>query len=170
MAMKCSTAHPRVAVVGAGMAGASCARMLADAGCAVQVVDKSRGPGGRLASRRLQWLDAQGQRRVVQLDHGAPAFMASGADFRQFLATALPPGSLAAWSPTLAPGSRPLDDAGALRGGVTVSTHASPREALAAAIAAADPTGRIVVFGSFFTVGGVLQDGVPRLQAKHLNA
>lgn len=114
MAMKCSTAHPRVAVVGAGMAGASCARMLADAGCAVQVVDKSRGPGGRLASRRLQWLDAQGQRRVVQLDHGAPAFMASGADFRQFLATALPPGGLAAWSPTLAAGSRPLDDARAL--------------------------------------------------------
>ncbi len=63
-----------------------------------------------------------------------------------------------------------LGEAGALRDGVTVSTHASPREALAAAIAAADPTGRIVVFGSFFTVGGVLQDGVPRLQAKHLNA
>jgi dihydrofolate synthase / folylpolyglutamate synthase len=25
-----------------------------------------------------------------------------------------------------------------------------------------------VVFGSFYTVGGVLQDGVPRLSAKHL--
>jgi dihydrofolate synthase/folylpolyglutamate synthase len=25
-----------------------------------------------------------------------------------------------------------------------------------------------VVFGSFFTVGGVLQDGPPRLNAKHL--
>jgi dihydrofolate synthase/folylpolyglutamate synthase len=35
-------------------------------------------------------------------------------------------------------------------------------------VAAADPADRIVVFGSFYTVGGVLQDGVPRLAAKHL--
>ena len=45
-----------------------------------------------------------------------------------------------------------------------------PEEALRAAIAAADPADRIVVFGSFYTVGGVLQDGIPRLDAKHLNA
>nr|HPL78007.1 cyanophycin synthetase [Burkholderiaceae bacterium] len=50
------------------------------------------------------------------------------------------------------------------------SVHASPMEALRAAIAAADPADRIVVFGSFYTVGGVLQDGIPRLDAKHLNA
>ena len=48
--------------------------------------------------------------------------------------------------------------------------HASPAEALAAAVAAADPADRIVVFGSFYTVGGVLQHGVPRLAAKHLAA
>jgi dihydrofolate synthase/folylpolyglutamate synthase len=48
----------------------------------------------------------------------------------------------------------------------TVST--SPTEALQAAVAAADPADRIVVFGSFFTVGGVLQNGIPRLHAKHL--
>jgi dihydrofolate synthase/folylpolyglutamate synthase len=35
-------------------------------------------------------------------------------------------------------------------------------------VAEADPADRIVVFGSFFTVGGVLQDGVPRLSAKHV--
>ena len=51
---------------------------------------------------------------------------------------------------------------------VPVSIHASPLEAFAAAVAAADPTDRILVFGSFHTVGGVLRDGVPRLQAKHL--
>ncbi|MEY4978409.1 MAG: bifunctional FolC family protein [Pseudomonadota bacterium] len=45
---------------------------------------------------------------------------------------------------------------------------ASPMEALRAAVAAADPADRIIVFGSFFTVGGVLQHGVPRLSAKHL--
>lgn len=48
--------------------------------------------------------------------------------------------------------------------------HASPRLALEAAVSAADPADRIVVFGSFYTVGGVLQDGVPRLLAKHLAA
>ena len=46
---------------------------------------------------------------------------------------------------------------------------ADPMQALQAAIAAAAPTDRIVVFGSFFTVGGVLQDGVPRLGAKHID-
>lgn len=46
--------------------------------------------------------------------------------------------------------------------------HASPMAALQAAVSLADPADRIVVFGSFFTVGGVLQDGVPRLSAKHL--
>ncbi len=50
----------------------------------------------------------------------------------------------------------------------TASVHADPESALQTALAAADPADRIVVFGSFFTVGGVLKDGVPRLQAKHL--
>ena len=49
------------------------------------------------------------------------------------------------------------------------SVHANPMAALQAAIEAADPADRIVVFGSFYTVGGVLQDGIPRLQAKHLS-
>ncbi|MBU1358435.1 MAG: bifunctional tetrahydrofolate synthase/dihydrofolate synthase [Gammaproteobacteria bacterium] len=49
------------------------------------------------------------------------------------------------------------------------SAHASPMQALQAAIDAADPTDRIVVFGSFFTVGGVLEHGTPRLRARHLS-
>jgi len=48
---------------------------------------------------------------------------------------------------------------------VTLATHADPLAALAAAAAAADPADRILVFGSFYTVGGVLANGVPRLQA-----
>jgi dihydrofolate synthase / folylpolyglutamate synthase len=35
-------------------------------------------------------------------------------------------------------------------------------------VAAAEPADRILVFGSFYTVGGVLRQGVPRLAAKHL--
>jgi dihydrofolate synthase/folylpolyglutamate synthase len=50
------------------------------------------------------------------------------------------------------------------------STHSSPEEALRSAVAAADPTDRILVFGSFYTVGGILKDGVPRLQARHLGS
>ncbi|ROZ74925.1 bifunctional tetrahydrofolate synthase/dihydrofolate synthase [Ramlibacter sp. WS9] len=54
------------------------------------------------------------------------------------------------------------------RSDVAASTHSAPMEAFNAAVAAADPADRIVVFGSFYTVGGVLEHGVPRLQAKHL--
>lgn len=46
---------------------------------------------------------------------------------------------------------------------------ADPESALRAAVAAADPADRIVVFGSFHTVGGVLKDGIPRLAARHVN-
>ncbi|SHG74322.1 hypothetical protein SAMN05443575_2675 [Jatrophihabitans endophyticus] len=40
----------RVAVVGAGMAGAACARVLADRGIDVTVVERGRAPGGRMAA------------------------------------------------------------------------------------------------------------------------
>jgi dihydrofolate synthase/folylpolyglutamate synthase len=53
---------------------------------------------------------------------------------------------------------------------VASSVHSDPMSALQAAIEAASPTDRIVVFGSFYTVGGVLQNGIPRLQAKHLSS
>jgi dihydrofolate synthase/folylpolyglutamate synthase len=52
---------------------------------------------------------------------------------------------------------------------VFAHAFADPVAALQAAVAAADPADRIVVFGSFYTVGGVLQQGVPRLHGKHLN-
>jgi dihydrofolate synthase/folylpolyglutamate synthase len=50
----------------------------------------------------------------------------------------------------------------------SASCHADPRSALQAAVSAADPADRIIVFGSFFTVGGVLRDGLPRLAGQHL--
>jgi dihydrofolate synthase/folylpolyglutamate synthase len=50
----------------------------------------------------------------------------------------------------------------------TISTHPDPLTALKAALAEADPTDRIVVFGSFFTVGGVLHEGLPKLNAPHM--
>ncbi|KWT92091.1 MULTISPECIES: bifunctional tetrahydrofolate synthase/dihydrofolate synthase [unclassified Variovorax] len=55
------------------------------------------------------------------------------------------------------------------RADASASAHGAPMEALQAAIDRADPADRIVVFGSFFTVGGVLEHGTPRLRARHLS-
>ena len=64
---------------------------------------------------------------------------------------------LASDLPSPMPGQRPA-----------IHRHASPAAALAAAAAGADSADRIVVFGSFYTVGGVLREGLPRLGAPHL--
>ncbi|MEX5746281.1 NAD(P)/FAD-dependent oxidoreductase [Massilia sp. X63] len=90
----------RVAVIGAGMAGATCARALADAGHAVEVFDKSRGAGGRMSARRVPW----GAGEELRLDHGAPGFGAEGPDFLAFLEQARQAGLLARWTPRLASG------------------------------------------------------------------
>ncbi len=50
----------------------------------------------------------------------------------------------------------------------TVATHADPASALAAAVAAAEPADRILVFGSFYTVGGVLEHGLPQRAGRHV--
>ncbi|WP_408633856.1 bifunctional tetrahydrofolate synthase/dihydrofolate synthase [Polaromonas glacialis] len=60
--------------------------------------------------------------------------------------------------------------AGNTRLDATASAYKSPESALQAVVKAANPTDRIVVFGSFYTVGGILKNGVPRLFAPHLSA
>ena len=50
---------------------------------------------------------------------------------------------------------------------VVCSEHEDPASALDAALERADPTDRILVFGSFLTVGGVLRRGLPQLPAPH---
>lgn len=95
----CSVSPCNVAVVGAGIAGATCAQALREAGHAVRMFDKSRGPGGRLATRRALWVDALGQARTTRFDHGAPGFDARSPAFRRFTAEALKAGWLAAWAP-----------------------------------------------------------------------
>ncbi len=58
--------------------------------------------------------------------------------------------------------------AGNTRKDATSNAYKTPESALQAAIASADPADRIVVFGSFYTVGGILKGGLPRLFAKHM--
>ncbi len=60
--------------------------------------------------------------------------------------------------------------AGESRKEVSAGKFKTPQQALQAAVSAADPADRIVVFGSFYTVGGILEAGVPRLLAPHLGA
>lgn len=101
--------HLNIAVIGAGAAGATCARSLAEAGHRVQVFDKSRGPGGRLATRRLEWVDQDGAAHMTRLDHGAIGFAAKTTAFRSFVEQAVAAGWLCEWAPVLAPGSLPFD-------------------------------------------------------------
>ncbi|NBX96898.1 MAG: bifunctional tetrahydrofolate synthase/dihydrofolate synthase [Betaproteobacteria bacterium] len=58
-----------------------------------------------------------------------------------------------------------LQRAGA--GDSSVVGHDTPAKALQAALCAADPADRILVFGSFWTVGGVIAQGLPKLGSAH---
>jgi renalase len=66
----------KIAVIGAGVAGLTCARKLQQAGRRVVVFDKSRGLGGRLATRRLSGTHA---------DHGVCYLQPKGAAFGQLI-------------------------------------------------------------------------------------
>ena len=103
-----------VAVIGAGIAGATLAHALALDGHSVHVFDKARGPGGRLATRRVEWVDRQGHSAITRLDHGALGFTASNPACQAFADLALRAGWLTEWKPRLAPGSL------ALEGGATL--------------------------------------------------
>lgn len=78
-----------IAVIGAGIAGLACARQLADAGREVVVLEKSRGLGGRLATRRTEG---------GQFDHGAQYVTARGEAFADYLARAEQTVHAAPWS------------------------------------------------------------------------
>lgn len=103
-------ARKRAAVIGAGMAGASCARQMADAGLDVQVFDKSRGVGGRMSTRRASWTSADGAERRAQFDHGAPGFAAQEPEFVRLVEQAGRDGLSSRWVPRVAPGSSALLD------------------------------------------------------------
>ncbi|WP_269139402.1 FAD-dependent oxidoreductase [Burkholderia vietnamiensis] len=57
-----SSAH--IAIVGAGIAGLACARVLSDAGHHVTVYEKSRGVGGRMSTRRELVVHGVSRRRI----------------------------------------------------------------------------------------------------------
>jgi predicted NAD/FAD-dependent oxidoreductase len=79
----------RAAVIGAGIAGLAAARALAEAGVAVAVFEKSRGLGGRLATRRTP--------DGLDYDHGAPSAAPGAGGFGDALAAAVAMGDAAWW-------------------------------------------------------------------------
>lgn len=77
-----------VTIVGAGMAGLACGRRLADAGVRVTILDKGRGIGGRVATRRVG---------LLQFDHGAQHVTASDEGFTTVLRGLAGEGVVAPW-------------------------------------------------------------------------
>lgn len=86
------TTETHIAVIGAGIAGLSCATTLQQGGCTVRVFDKSRGPAGRMSTRRGDdW----------QCDHGAQYFTARDPHFRAEVARWQEAGVAGLWQPRL---------------------------------------------------------------------
>lgn len=79
-----------VAIVGAGIAGATVAHLLHCSGYLVTVFDKSRGSGGRIASR---------QTLSGPVDHGTPYFELTDPAVTRFLQPAVNAGVLQSWQP-----------------------------------------------------------------------
>ncbi|MFT5720615.1 MAG: renalase [Motiliproteus sp.] len=82
-----------VAIVGAGMAGVSAAQMLTSKGIAVEVFDKSRGSGGRMASKRI------GDSEMLPVDIGTQSFKACSDGFKKALQLWQQQGWAKPWNP-----------------------------------------------------------------------
>jgi len=81
-----------IAVIGAGMAGLSCAQVIAQSGHKVQIFEKSRGVGGRMSTRVFEnWT----------CDHGAQYFTAKSAAFAQQIQSWLAAGVAEPWAARL---------------------------------------------------------------------
>jgi hypothetical protein len=84
--------HTDILIIGGGMAGLSAATTLAAAGLGSIVLDKGRGPGGRMAARRVEIGGEQ-----VSFDHGAQYFTARDPAFRAAVAGWEAAGVAARW-------------------------------------------------------------------------
>lgn len=82
-----------IAIVGAGMAGLSCATFLQESGQKVQLFDKGRGPGGRMSTRRMETPVGE-----VSWDHGAQYFTARDPDFIKTVRAWEAEGAVSEWS------------------------------------------------------------------------
>jgi predicted NAD/FAD-dependent oxidoreductase len=81
----------RIAVIGGGMCGLACAHRLCAEGLAPTIFEKSRGLGGRLATRRLE--------DGITFDHGAQYLTARGVAFQEMLHQSMNAETAGHWAP-----------------------------------------------------------------------
>ena len=129
----------RVAVIGAGLAGAACARQLADADWQVELFDKGRGPGGRLSSRR-----AETPLGELTFDHGAQYLTTQSESFSAKVRAWMVKGVAESWTARLVK----LDDRGLTRPITALAWVGRPRMS---AIVAAELDGQVAWFGTEIT-------------------
>eukprot|EP00242_Pyramimonas_sp_CCMP2087_P002796 CAMPEP_0198228740 /NCGR_PEP_ID=MMETSP1445-20131203/113756_1 /TAXON_ID=36898 /ORGANISM="Pyramimonas sp., Strain CCMP2087" /LENGTH=411 /DNA_ID=CAMNT_0043909159 /DNA_START=303 /DNA_END=1538 /DNA_ORIENTATION=+ len=84
---------PKVAVVGSGVAGLTCASELVKRGFDVSVFEQGRGVGGRMSTRRVTLED----KTELQFDHGVSYFTCSSPHFQDILAEWVEAGVVAPW-------------------------------------------------------------------------
>lgn len=83
----------RIGIVGAGMAGLSCAQELRRKGHDTVSFDKGRGPGGRMSTRRIDTPPAQ-----TAFDYGVQYFTVRDPAFVTQVATWVMDGHVARWA------------------------------------------------------------------------
>lgn len=81
---------PRIAMIGTGLGGLMCSRVLQNHGLQVQCFDKSNRPGGRTATRQ-----AEDDR---QFDHGAQYFTIRDQNLKRYLESWIAEGHVAQWN------------------------------------------------------------------------
>lgn len=79
----------KIAIIGAGIAGLTAAQGLRSLGCDVHVFEKSRGVGGRVSTKRLEW---------AHIDMGAQYFTARDPRFKKKVADWIKKGIVAPWA------------------------------------------------------------------------
>jgi renalase len=123
----------RVAVIGAGIAGLACAAVLKQANFHVSVFDKSKGPAGRMSTRRGDsW----------ECDHGAQYFTARDTDFRAEVARWEQAGVAGPWRPRIKvfDGAALLDRDSSLERFVGIPRMTSPARLIAEDLDLTSPT------------------------------
>ncbi len=149
-----------IAVIGAGLAGLAAAAALAAAGRRVAVIEKSRGLGGRLATRRRSGMPV--------FDHGAPSVIGTGG-FADALADWEDLGAAAPWGdghvglPGMSGLVKPLAE------GLDLRTETEIHQ-LSAAAPGAGPGWRLVDGAGGVVEAETLLLAIPSVQASRLLA
>lgn len=80
-----------IGIIGAGISGLTAGRLLAGAGHQVTILEKSRGYGGRMATRYA------GKSNETKLDHGLSWFTPQSSEFKKFTAELLEKNLIKIW-------------------------------------------------------------------------